>query len=105
MGYPITSHCVTICQSACAGRKATILKFGNKFTCRMPKRRKNIHSTGEVPNYSLYDYTDSIQTFNELDRLPETELNMLVCYQDFQLEAPLNSFSDSTLNDHLYTIY
>ena len=70
----------------------------------MPKQRKNVHPTSEVLNYSLYDYTDSIQTFNELDRLHETELNTLVCYQDFQLEAPLNSFSDSNLNDHLYTI-
>ena len=58
-----------------------------------------------MPNYSLYGYTDSIQTFNESDRLPETELNTLVCYQDFQLEAPVNSFSDTTLSDHLYTIY
>ena len=71
----------------------------------MPKQRKNIHPTGEVPNYSLYDYTDSIQTFNESDRLPETKLNTLVCYQNFQLEAPVNSFSDSTFNDHLYTVY
>ena len=92
-------------QSACALRRATILKFGNNFTYKMPKRRKNDHPTSEVPNHSQYDYTDSVQTFNELERLLETELNTLVCYQDFQLEASLNSFSDSTLNNHLYTIY
>ena len=58
-----------------------------------------------MPNYSLYDYTECIQNFNESDRLLETKLNMLVCYQDFQLEASLNSFSEGTLNGHLYTIY
>ena len=42
---------------------------------------------------------------SETDRLLESELNSLECYSAFQLEAPLNSFSDTTLNDHLYKIY
>ena len=58
-----------------------------------------------MPNYSNYEYTEIMQTFSETDRLPETELNSVECYDTFQLEAPLNSFSDTTLNDHLYKIY
>ena len=42
---------------------------------------------------------------SETDRLLESELNSLECYSAFQLEALLNSFSDTTLNDHLYKIY
>ena len=47
------SHHKPLCDStlsADAVKRATILKFGNKFTCRMPKQRKNIHPTGEVLN-------------------------------------------------------
>ena len=86
-------------------KKSHHLEIWENFTYKKPKQRKKDHPTGEVPNYSQYDYTDSIQTFNESDRLLETELNTLVRYQDFQLKASLNSFSDSILNDHLYTIY
>ena len=58
-----------------------------------------------MPNYSNYEYTETMQTFSEMDRLCEMELNSLECYDTFQLEAPLSSFSNTTLNDHLYKIY
>ena len=58
-----------------------------------------------MPNYSKYEYTEMMQTFSETDRLLESELNSLECYSAFQLEAPLNSFNNITLNDHLYKIY
>ena len=67
----------------------------------MPKKGKK---EGIVPNYSNYEYTEIMQSFSDTDRLLETELNSLECYDTFQLEAPLNSFSDTTLNDHLYKI-
>ena len=68
----------------------------------MPKKGKK---KGKVPNYNKYEYTEMMQTFSETDRLLKSELNSLECYSTFQLEAPLNSFSDTTLNDHLYKIY
>ena len=54
---------------------------------------------------SKYDYTETIQIFTEMDRLLELELSSLECYNKYKLEAPLNSFSDRLLNDHLYTMY
>ena len=68
----------------------------------MPKKDKK---EGKVPNYSKYKYIKVMQTFSETDRLLESELNSLECYGEFQLEAPLNSFSDTILNDHLYKMY
>ena len=68
----------------------------------MPKKGKK---EGNVPNYSKYEYTEMMQTFSKTDRLLESELNSLECYDTFQLEAPLNTFNETTLNDHLYKIY
>ena len=68
----------------------------------MPKKGKK---EGIVPNYSNYEYTEIMQTFSKMDRLREMELNSLECYDAFQLEASLTSFSDTTLNDHLFKIY
>ena len=39
------------------------------------------------------------------DKLLESELSSLECYTEYQLEAPLNSFNDHKLNNHLYVIY
>ena len=41
----------------------------------------------------------------ETDRVLENELHQLECYKDYKLEAPLNHFSDTMLNDHLYSMY
>ena len=35
----------------------------------------------------------------------ENELSSLECYDEYQLEKPLNSFEDHALNDHLYRVY
>ena len=49
--------------------------------------------------------TDTIQAFMETDRLSELSLHMMECYQDYEPEASLNSFSDRLLSDHLYMLY
>ena len=71
----------------------------------MPHLKKKEDSTTKVPNYSDYDYTDTILAFTEMDRLSELSLHTLECYQDYEPEASLNSFSDRLLNDHLYMLY
>ena len=71
----------------------------------MPHSKENQDPDGNVPNYSKYEYAEMIQTFTESDRLLESELNTLECYGEYELEAPLNNFSDTILNDHLYTMY
>ena len=58
-----------------------------------------------VPNYSNYEYSDSLEYFSEHDRLLENELSRLERYDEYQLEKPLNSFEDHALNDHLYRVY
>ena len=60
----------------------------------MPRSTMHEDEDNEVPNYSKYDYSDTLQQFQEFDRLHENELSMLECYGDFQLEALLNSFND-----------
>ena len=77
------------------------LEFGKILS----KGAKEGKKEDKVPNYSKYKYTKMIQTFSETDRLLESELNSLECYDTFQLEVPLNSFSETTLNNHLYKIY
>ena len=71
----------------------------------MPCSKKSKDSDDNLPNYSKYDYAETIQTFAEMDRLLETGLNTIECYDEYKLEAPLNNFSDRILNDHLYTMY
>ena len=71
----------------------------------MPHSKKEEESAKKVLNYSKYDYTESTQTFNETDRLLESELTLLECFNEYELEAPLNSFSDRLLIDYLYTMY
>ena len=71
----------------------------------MPHSKKNQDTDCKVPNYSKYEYAKTIQTFTESDRLLQSELNTLECYEEYELEVPLNNFSDSILNDHLCTMY
>ena len=71
----------------------------------MSCKKKGKDSDGKVPNYSQYEYAETIQTFSESDGLLESELHSLECYGEFKLEAPLNSFSDTNLNDHLCMMY
>ena len=58
-----------------------------------------------IPNYSNYGYLDSLEYFSEHDRLMENELSSPECYDEYELEKPLNSFEDRALNDHLYRVY
>ena len=71
----------------------------------MPKRKKCTILDVPIPNYSNYEYSDSLECFFEHDRLLENELSSLECYDEYQLEKPLNSFEDRALNDHLYRVY
>ena len=71
----------------------------------MPKRKKNIALEKSIPNYSKYDYSDTLEHFSEHDRLLKKELSSLECYNEYQLEKPLNSFENRVLNDHLYRVY
>ena len=72
-------------------------------TLIMPKPQKD--KDDNIPNLSKYDYVDVVPAFSEADRLLESDLLSLECYKDFQIEAPLNSFSDRLLNDHLYSVF
>ena len=71
----------------------------------MPRSKKNKNADNKIPNYSKYKYSETLPHFAEKDRLLENELNSLKCYEEYQLEAPLNSFNNDKLNDHLYLTY
>ena len=71
----------------------------------MPKSKKKADSLEILPNYSKYEYADKLPPFNEFDHVLEMELSTLECYKDYELEAPLNQFSDQILNDYLYMIF
>ena len=71
----------------------------------MLKRKLNKEEDNEIPVLSKYEYLCTLTAFIESDKLIENELNSLECYSDYQLEAPLDSFNDQNLNNHLYIIY
>ena len=71
----------------------------------MPHPKKRVKSEVNIPNYSMYEFADTMPTFVEADQVPEKDLHELKCYGSYQLQAPLNHFSDTMLNDHLYTMY
>ena len=71
----------------------------------MPCSKKRTKSEVSIPNYSLYEFAETMPAFVETDRVPEMDLHGLECYGNYEIEAPLNHFSDSMLNDHLYTKY
>ena len=58
----------------------------------------------DIPNISGDRYSDTLTGFAKTDRILESELHTLDCYGEYQLESPLNSFSDEKLNNHLYVI-
>ena len=70
----------------------------------MLKGEKNTVLEESIPNYSKYDYSDTLDHFSEHDRLLKKELSSLECYNEYQVE-PLNSFEDRVFNDHLYRVY
>ena len=70
----------------------------------MLKKVKTDKGEGKIPTHNKYNYLETLTAFSENGKLLEVELSSLVCYDEFQLESPLNSFNDSKLNDHLYSI-
>ena len=71
----------------------------------MSHSKKTHKSATTIPNYSKYDFINMMPNFMQTDRVLENDLHELKCYSDYELEAPLNHFSDSMLNNHLYTMY
>ena len=71
----------------------------------MPKYKKTTSSTTTLPNYSQYEYADLLPPFNECDRMSETNVASLICYDKYEIEGSLNQFTDQNLNDHLYMIF
>ena len=71
----------------------------------MPHSKKRTKPEVSIPNYSLYEFAETMPAFVETERVSETDLYELECYNNYEIEAPLNHFSDSMLNDHLYTMY
>ena len=79
--------------------------FCKVTTSKCLVKRKIKKSMTKVPNYSKYEYAEMLPMFTESNILLESELNTLECYDEYQLEAPLNTFSDQILNDNLCTFY
>ena len=48
---------------------------------------------------------DVAPPFSKSDRLLESELRTLDCYNQYEVAALLNNFLDHTLNGHLYLIF
>ena len=71
----------------------------------MGKRKKTTNIVKALPNYGKHEYAVKMQTFKESDRILERDLHTLECYKNHVIEAPLNSFSDWSLNDHLYSVF
>ena len=71
----------------------------------MPEKKKVKDEDDEIPTFSQYEYSHTLTVFTESDKLLETELNTLICYKDYQLKAPLTSFNNHKLNDHLYIVF
>ena len=71
----------------------------------MPCSKKTTKPKSKIPNYSKYDFADIMPTFMETDRVLKKDLHKLECYGNYELEVSLNHFSDTMLNDHLYTMY
>ena len=71
----------------------------------MLKSKKKAAKEETIPNFTGYSYSEVIEDFAERDRISESELKDLVCYEKYYLEHNLNSFNDAELNNHLYRIY
>ena len=71
----------------------------------MPRSKKRVKSEDNIPNYSMYAFADTMPTFVEADRVPKKDLHELECYGSYELEAPLNHFSDNMLKDDLCPMY
>ena len=70
----------------------------------MPKKAKGDKGKDEIPFHNKYNYSEILTAFLENDKFLDSELSSLICYNEYQLESPLNNFNDSKLNDHLYNL-
>ena len=71
----------------------------------MSKKAKGDKGKDEILFHNKYNYSETLTAFSENDKLLESDLGTLICYNEYQLESPLNNFNDSKLNDHLYSIF
>ena len=71
----------------------------------MPQQKKKAKCSGDIPNYSVFNYVDKLPPFSEVDRFLEMEISQVPCHNEYELEASLSKFSDTMLNDHLYLMY
>ena len=72
---------------------------------RSEKKPQIPKQKAEIPNYSTYEYAHTMPVFTESERILESDIHSLECYSEYELEALLNHFSDSMLNNHLYTLF
>ena len=84
-------------------KKSSHLEF--YYSDTMPRSKKRTKPEVSIPNYSLYEFAERMPAFMETEHVPESDLHELECYNNYEIEAPLNHFSDSMLNNHLYTMY
>ena len=71
----------------------------------MPPKHRPKPNKDNISKLSRYEYSEMLDVSSESDRLLESEIQMLVCANEYELEAPLNHFNDNKLNDHLYYIF
>ena len=71
----------------------------------MPKKAKGDKGKDEIPFHNKHNYSKTLTAFLKNDKLLESELSSLICYNEYQLESTLNDFNDSKLNNHLYSIF
>ena len=72
---------------------------------KMQKHKKLPNIPIALPNYSPYEYSETLPAFREQDRLSEEEARSLICSNRYEPEQRLNEFTDHTLNEHLYSLY
>ena len=70
----------------------------------MLTKAKSDKGKDKIPFHNKYNYSETLTAFSENDKLIESDLGSLICYNEYQLESSLNNFNDSKLNDHLYSI-
>ena len=71
---------------------------------KMPKHKKLPNIPIALPNYSPYEYSETLPAFREQDRLSEDEAHSLICSNLYEPEWRLNEFTDHTLDEHLYSL-
>ena len=71
----------------------------------MSMKAKSDKGKDKFSFHNKYDYSETLTAFTKNDKLLESDLGSLICYNEYQLESSLNNFNDSKLNDHLYSVF